>query len=347
MSEAAPLEPVEKPQAAARIEAKYPLAANDSPQRTLAAPGIDENHQLFRLLVEGVTDYAIYLLDPEGCVKTWNIGAERIKGYKAEEIVGQHFSVFYVPEAVEQRWPQYELEVALREGRFEDEGWRVRKDGSRFWANVVITALRDADRTPVGFSKITRDLTERKRAEEAIRAANVDLEQQIDRRTTELSQRNAELLRSNQDLDDFAYIASHDLKEPLRGIHNYATFLIEDYGPKLDEEGRAKLQTLQQLTKRMDALLDSLLDSARVGRLEFAIQETDLNQLLAEVLDSLRIGLQEGGVEVRTPHSLPTLRCDRVRIGEVFRNLITNAIKYNDKPQKWIEIGVAPLGARG
>jgi chemotaxis family two-component system sensor kinase Cph1 len=147
------------------------------------------------------------------------------------------------------------------------------------------------------------------------------------------------LLRSNQELDDFAYIASHDLKEPLRGIHNYASFLIEDYHARLDDAGRTKLETLQSLTQRMDALLDSLLDSSRVGRLEFAIQETNLNELLAEVLDSLRISLHERGVEVRVPTVLPTLRCDRVRIGEVLRNLIANAMKYNDKPQKWIEIG--------
>ena len=176
------------------------------------------------------------------------------------------------------------------------------------------------------------------------------MEEQVQRRTAELQQRNAELLRSNQELDDFAYIASHDLKEPLRGIHNYASFLIEDYGAKLDDEGRAKLETLQRLTQRMDTLLDSLLDSSRVGRLEFAIQETNLNELLAEVLDSLRISLQERGVEVRIPKPLPTLRCDRVRIGEVLRNLITNAMKYNDKPQKWIEIGTSsysPAGENG
>jgi PAS domain S-box-containing protein len=316
-----------------------PLAEKQSRESKRSEHPTGENEELFRLLVDGITDYAIYVLDPQGRVKTWNIGAQRIKGYRAEEIIGQPLSVFYTREAAGRRWPEHELEVALREGRFEDEGWRVRKDGSQFWANVVITALRDANGVPVGFSKITRDLTERKQAEEAIRAANLDLEEQVRRRTIELQQRNAELLRSNQDLDDFAYIASHDLKEPLRGIHNYASFLIEDYGGQLDEEGRAKLETLRRLTQRMDTLLDSLLESSRVGRLEFAIQETNLNDLLAEVLESLHISLQEHDVEVRIPKLLPTVRCDRVRISEVFRNLITNSMKYNDKSQKWIEIG--------
>src|SRR5262249_3020289 len=122
-----------------------------------------------RLLVHGTTEYAIFMLDTEGRVLTWNSGAERLKGYRAGDIIGKHFSTFYPPEAIESGWPQHELEVAKVEGRFEDEGWRVRKDGSRFWANVVITTLRDEAGNHRGFSKVTRDMTERKRAEENAR----------------------------------------------------------------------------------------------------------------------------------------------------------------------------------
>ena len=122
-----------------------------------------------RLLVQGTADYAIFMLDPEGYVVTWNSGAEHLKGYKAEEIIGQHFSRFYPPDALERKWPQHELTVARSEGRFEDEGWRLRKDGTRFWANVVITALKDAQGNLLGFSKVTRDLTGRKQAEETLR----------------------------------------------------------------------------------------------------------------------------------------------------------------------------------
>jgi PAS domain S-box-containing protein len=125
--------------------------------------------QVFRLLVEGVTDYAIFMLDPEGHIASWNPGAERLKGYRREEIVGRHFSTFYTQEAKDRAWPEHELEVASREGRFEDEGWRVRKDGTMFWANVVITALRDKNGRLQGFAKITRDLTERRSAEERLR----------------------------------------------------------------------------------------------------------------------------------------------------------------------------------
>src|SRR5262249_50468383 len=131
-----------------------------------------------------------------------------------------------------------------------------------------------------------------------------------------------------------------DLREPLRGIRNYATFLIEDYGDKLDGEGRAKLQTMQRLSLRLDNLLDSLLQFSRVGHVELAVQETHLPDLGHEGMDSLRISLQEQNVTVRITERLPVVRCDRVRVAEIFRNLIANAIKYNDKSDKWIEVGV-------
>ncbi len=130
---------------------------------------LQQSDQRFRLLVDNVRDYAIFMLDPEGRVASWNEGAERLKGYRAEEIIGQHFSRFYPQEDIEKGKPEHELRVAATDGRHEDEGWRVRKDGSRFWANVMITALRDAEGRLVGFSKITRDFTERRKAEEAVR----------------------------------------------------------------------------------------------------------------------------------------------------------------------------------
>lgn len=206
-----------------------------------------------------------------------------------------------------------------------------RKNGSVFPIDLAISEFRLGEARY--FTGLVRDISERK-----------EVEARLEFYAEALTRQNAELASSNQELDDFAYIASHDLKEPLRGIHNYAGFLIEDHGDRLGDDGRAKLETVKRLAQRLEGLINSLLTFSRVGRVELAVQETDLNQILAEVLDSLAITLKEKGVEVRIPKRLPSLRCDQVRIAEVFRNLITNAIKYNDKPTKWVEIGACADG---
>jgi len=166
-------------------------------------------------------------------------------------------------------------------------------------------------------------------------------------RAADLARLNAELTRSNDDLDSFAYVASHDLKEPLRGIHNYSVFLLEDYADKLDEEGQSKLQTLVRLSQRMEALIESLLQIARVGQLALTLKETDLNQDLTEVLDLLHPRIEQSGTTVAVAAPLPVLRCDRVRIREVFSNLLTNAMRYNDQPAKHVAVGLAPPEVRG
>jgi diguanylate cyclase (GGDEF)-like protein/PAS domain S-box-containing protein len=140
----------------------------DIAERKRAEGRLQESEMRFRLVIDSVIDYAIFMLDPKGHIASWNAGAERIKGYRADEIIGQHFSRFYPAEDLARGKPQHGLEIASAEGRFEDEGWRLRKDGSRFWANVVITALRDHSGTLHGFGKVTRDLTERKRSEERL-----------------------------------------------------------------------------------------------------------------------------------------------------------------------------------
>ena len=166
-------------------------------------------------------------------------------------------------------------------------------------------------------------------------------------RAAALSKLNSELERSNDELDSFAYVASHDLKEPLRGIHNYSIFLLEDYADKLDADGTQKLQTLVRLSQRMEALIESLLQLSRVGRQDLVVHETDANEVVAEVLDILQPRFEQMHTEVVVHGPLPTLRCDPVRLREVFNNLLTNALKYNDKSNPHVEVGLASPDARG
>jgi light-regulated signal transduction histidine kinase (bacteriophytochrome) len=212
-----------------------------------------------------------------------------------------------------------------------------------------------------------KEIDQRKKAEQDLQAIQSDLEGRVVERTKELAEantrlqseinerkkievmlksaaqqlivRNRELDRSNKDLDEFANIASHDMKEPLRGIHNYSQFLLDDYAEKIDDEGKSKLKTLTRLSQHLENLIESLLLYSQVGRLDLAIAEADLNRVLERILESSRIFLEEQGAKVRVPRPLPTIKCDQTRVGEIFLNLIINAAKYNDKPEKSIEIG--------
>ncbi|MEA2601293.1 MAG: hypothetical protein QOF89_2285 [Acidobacteriota bacterium] len=224
-------------------------------------------------------------------------------------------------------------ETARAVSERQDYSLRARKRG-----NDELGRLVDA------FNQMLVQIQER---DSALQTAKEELERRVEERTRELARRNEELHQSNKELDDFAYIASHDLKEPLRGIHNFSNFLLEDYAEKLDDEGRSKLETLMRLTRRMESLIDSLLHFSRLGRVDLAMDRVDLNEIVAEVVDSLAITLKEEGIEVRVPQPLPKVRADRARVGEIFANLVVNAMKYNDKPQKWIEIGVTPNGSSG
>lgn len=273
------------------------------------------------------SDDAIIGCTLEGSVFSWNTGAEKLYGYTSEEVKGRAIALLLPPDRLDELpFMLASIKRGERIGPYETV--RQRKDGTLVDISLTMSPILDTVGNLLGSASIARDVSERKWAEEI-----------LIRRTEELDQANAELARSNMELEDFAYIASHDLKEPLRGLHNYSTFLLEDYGDVLDDEGRTKLATLVRLTQRMEVLIDSLLYYSRVGRVDLAIGEADLNKIVAGVVESLGISLQEAGVEVRIPAPLPTMRCDKARVGEIYRNLISNAMKYHDKPQKWIEIG--------
>ena len=192
-------------------------------------------------MIDEVQDYAIILLDTKGNVQHWNSGAEKIKGYTREEILGKNFSVFYTPTDRENFKPQLLLSLAKKEGKATDDGWRIKKDGSSFWANVTITPIHNDDGEIIGFGKLTKDLTESNKAQQA-------KEMQI------------------KQLEHFAYIASHDLQEPLRTISNFIEILKEDYFNHLDSQAHHYLDTIAFASKRMSELVRSLLDYSRLGK---------------------------------------------------------------------------------
>ncbi|HEX2200017.1 MAG TPA: PAS domain S-box protein, partial [Burkholderiales bacterium] len=226
------------------------------------------SEERFRLLVDGVSDYAIFMLDVNGAVATWNSGAARIKGYRAEEIVGRHFRTFYPQDAIESGWPEHELRVAAAEGRFIDEGWRIRKDGSKFWAHVTITALRDEAGRLRGFAKLTRDLTERRRTE-ALETSGAERDALLE------SERNARILaqRSARIKDEFLATLSHELRTPLNAILGWTQLLRSRGEPDRAEFQRA-MEVIERNARAQVRLIDDLLDLSRIlsGRFRLDVQ---------------------------------------------------------------------------
>jgi PAS domain S-box-containing protein len=311
----------------------------DISERRRAENAIRRSDERFRLLVSSVQDYAIFMLDPHGYVSTWNEGARKIKGYRQEEIIGKHVSVFYPSEEVQQGKPQADLRAARRTGRLEDEGWRLRKDGSRFWANAVLTPLFDVEGNLYGFAKVTRDLTERKRMEEELRRSRDELEVRVQERTAELAQLNAELSRSNEELQQFAYIAGHDLQEPLRTVTNFAQLLEHEYQASLDQEALKFLHFIVDGADRMRALIQALLSYARVESQGDTFKNTDCNAVIEGVLKSMEATIAESGAVI-TRGKMPTVLSDATQLAQIFQNLLANAIKFRgtEPPRLHIEV---------
>ncbi|HKV08406.1 MAG TPA: ATP-binding protein [Thermoanaerobaculia bacterium] len=313
------------------------VATAEREKRLQAEQSLRQSEEVFRLLVEGVRDYAIFMLDPEGHVATWNRGAERIKGYSAEEVIGQHFSKFYQEKDIARGWPEYELKVAATEGRFEDEGWRVRKDGSLFWANVIITAIYEGDLLR-GFSKVTRDLTERKRTEEELREARDRLEERVEERTAELKQRSEQIERLVEELavadrrkNEFLATLAHELRNPLAPIRNALQIL--HLSP--DEHVRQQaLGVIDRQLGQMVRLVDDLLDISRItnNKLQLRKERIDLAEAIRSALETTRSLIDKAGHEltVRLPAEPVYVEADLTRLAQVFTNLLNNSTKYTE-----------------
>jgi PAS domain S-box-containing protein len=287
----------------------------DLTERKAAEEALRLSEERFRLLVEGVKDYAIFMLNPQGRVASWNSGAERIKGYKASEIIGQHFSAFYTSEDVASGKPQRELELASQNGSIEDEGWRVKKDRSLFWANVVITAIYNADNRLVGFAKVTRDMTEKRRRE-----------------ALELADRQK---------NEFLAMLAHELRNPLAPISNGLQLLKS---PGVDET------LVQQTTEMMERqlfhlvhLVDDLLDVSRIitGKMAYNKEPIELMGVMNRAVEEVQPIVDAHGHELTlsVPGRPIIVDGDAFRLSQVISNLLRNAVKYSDKPSKiWLTV---------
>jgi PAS domain S-box-containing protein len=297
----------------------YAKVTRDLTQRKLQEESFQrllESEERFRLLVEQVKDYAIFMLDPRGHVTSWNQGARRLKGYTADEIIGKHFSTFYTQEDLASDKPARELIIAVRDGVYEEEGWRLRKDGTRFWASVVITALWDKRGNLTGFAKVTRDLTQKKKEQEMLR-------------------------QRTEELEAFAHTLSHDLRAPLRSISSFAHILRSERNDLAPEEQDTYLDKVLAAAQAMETLVSDVLKLSHLSLAPIVEESVSLADLLREVLDIFEVEIRERGAHLSIGENLPHVRANRTLLVQIFSNLIANALKFS-KPGEPPRIEIYP-----
>jgi len=282
----------------------YCKVTRDLTERRRHEESLRESEERFRLLVGSVTDYAIFMIDPQGRIQSWNAGAARIKGYAPEEIIGRHFSVFYPPELVAADWPTHELALARAHGRYEEEAWRMRKDGSRFWANVVITPVYDNSGALHGYAKVTRDLTQRKQVEA--------------------------LEDAGRKMDEFMAMLAHELRNPLAPIRNAVQVM------RMFRLGDPKLEwcrdVIDRQVEQLGRLVDDLLDVNRIttGKILVLKEPVALSDALDRAVESSMplLNARSHRLELDVSDTPIRIEGDRMRLAQVFLNLLNNAAKY-------------------
>jgi PAS domain S-box-containing protein len=309
----------------------YGILTRDLSQQLHAAEELRRSDEAFDLVVSSVKDYAIFLLDPDGKVVTWNQGAQRIKGYTASEIVGKSFSTFYPQTAKDIGHPQHELKLAVENGHYEEEAWRVRKDGSEFWASVTITPVYDAKSKLRGFIKVTKDLTERRRAE------------------LELQRARDEAVRASQLKSQFVANISHEIRTPMAGIIGMAEILLQD--ENLNDEQREAAEHIFLSSRRLLEVLNDILDFSKLeaGRVEIAEDSFSIQAVLREVMDSIAVPASKKSLEIKlhVADGVPDqMTGDEGKIRQCLLNFAHNAIKFTSKGHVLIDVSTAKHDGR-
>ncbi len=293
-----------------------------------------KSEEIYRLMVASVKDYAIFLIDPTGHIMTWNEGAKQTKGYSQEEIIGKHFSIFYTTEDLDDGKPARELVIATQTGKYEEEGWRVKKDGSVFWANIVLTAVYNHDKKLIGFAKVTRDLSERKASERELKESR----DQYRRLTAELRKINEELSYTNRELEQFTSIVSHDLQEPVRTVKSFLQLILE----KLDREEYDNLLTYVNkaidASNRMREMIQNLLNYSQLTKEEITEKPIDVRELISRSLQNLKAAIDVANAEISIQTEIDTIQGDQVQLVQLIQNLVSNALKFTNQPSPKILI---------
>jgi len=321
----------------------FAKVTRDLTQRRDHEESLRQSEERFRLLVEGVSDYAIFMLDVNGVVASWNAGAQRIKGYASNEIIGRHFSTFYPADARLSGWPDHELQVAAETGRFFDEGWRIRKDGTSFWAAVTITALRDSHGRLIGFAKLTRDLTGQKRAE-ALEIAGQQREEILE------AERSArmEAQRATRIKDEFLATLSHELRTPLSSILGWTQVLKLKADVLKPAELKRAVEVIDRNARAQVRLIEDLLDLNRImtGKVRLDVKQVSLVEIVRSVIESAEPGAKAKDIrlESRLDSDTPLVPGDSDRLQQVVWNLLSNAIKFTAKGGR-VEVLLQRVGA--
>jgi PAS domain S-box-containing protein len=309
----------------------FAKVTRDLTERRRAEEALRESEERFRMMVTAVRDYAIFMLDPEGRVVSWNEGAHRIKGYTAPEIIGRHFSAFYPAADNAAGKTKKELEIAAREGKYEEEGWRVRKDGSCFWAHVVITAIRGKDGTLKGYGKVTRDLTERQAAQE---------------RAIADARRIAEIETSSRTKSEFLAAMSHELRTPINATLGYADLMETGIGGPLSNQQREYLSRVRGSQHHLLRIITDLLNYSRIeaGQVEYDLAAVSLHELAEDVLPMVEPqALLKGLTLIHGPCPIGVVGyTDRVKAEQIVLNLLSNAVKFTP-PGGQVTIGCGKL----